>query len=190
MIDKSVPYIPVIMRRDPGLPLPDYPLPEGFSYKMYEPGDEKEWARIEASVGEFDCEMDALLHYQEEFLPYPDEISRRCIFIKAPDGELIGTATAWWAYVGQRRYPLVHWVAVKPGYQGKGLGKAITAEVVRLMTVVDGDGTFYLGTQTNSYKAIGIYQWAGFYITDEKNVLGYANDQYKEAVALLETLRK
>ncbi|MCL2421548.1 MAG: GNAT family N-acetyltransferase [Defluviitaleaceae bacterium] len=190
MIDNSVPYIEVVMRRDPGLPLPVCPLPEGFSYEMYQPGYEKEWARIEASVEEFECEMDALLHYQKEFLPCPEELPRRCIFIKAPDGELVGTATAWWAYHGQRRHPLVHWVAVKPAYQGKGLGKAITAEVVRLMTAIDGDSVFLLGTQTTSHKAIGIYEWAGFYITDEKNILGCANDRYDEAIALLESLRR
>jgi len=189
MIDESVPYIPVVMRRESGLPLPHCPLPEGFSYKMYQPGNEKDWARIEASVGEFDCEMDALLEYQKSFLPFSDELPRRCIFIAAPDGGLVGTATAWWDYIGQRRHPLVHWVAVKPEYQGKGLGKAITAEVIRLMTVVDGDGIFYLSTQTTSHKAIRIYEWAGFHITNEKDILDCANDRYDEAIALLATLR-
>jgi len=177
------------MRRNPGLPLPVCPLPKGFTYQLYQPGYEKEWARIETSVGEFDCEMDALLYYQKEFLSYPDELSRRGIFIAAPDGELVGTASAWWDYAGQRRHPIIHWVAVKPNYQGKGLGKAIIAEVLRLMTVVDGDDTFFLKTQTPSHKAIGMYEWAGFYITDEKNILGCPNDRYDEAVALLASLR-
>ena len=190
MLDESVPYIPVIMRREANLHLPVCLLPEGYSYQMYKDGFEKDWARIETSVGEFNCEMDALLHYQKTFLPYPDELSRRCIFILAPNGEPVGTATAWWDYVGKRRHALMHWVAVKPEYQGKGLGKAITAEVIRLMTEVDGDGVFYLSTQTNSHKAIRIYEWAGFHITDEKDMFGYPNDQYNEAITLLDSLRK
>jgi len=188
MIDNSIPYIPVVMRREPGLALPAWPLPEGFSYQMYQPGLEKDWARIEAAAGEFECEMEALLYYQKAFLPYSEELPRRCIFIKAPDGELVGTATAWWDYNGQRRHPLVHFVAVKPNYQGKGLGKAITAEVIRLMDAVDGDSVFFLCTQTTSHKAIRIYERAGFYITNEKGVLGRPNDQYQEAIDLLASL--
>ena len=190
MIDESVPYIPVIMKREAGLPLPAFPLPQGFTYEMYKPGDEKDWARIEASVEEFENEMDALLHYQEEFMPYTRELPLRCIFICAPNGEKIGTATAWWCYVNERRYPQVHWVAVKPGYQGLGLGKALTCEVIRRMTAIDGDNVFYLSTQTTSYKAIGIYEWAGFYITDERDVLDCKNDQVAEAKALLKEIRQ
>jgi len=190
MLDKSVPYIEIIMHREAGVEIPTYPLPEGYSFKIYEPGDEKEWARIETSVGEFDNEMDALLYFQKEFLPFTKELPRRMIFIVSPDGELIGTASAWWDYAFERRCPLVHWVAVKPGHQGKGLGKAITAEVVRLMTVVDGEGVFYLKTQTYSHKAIGIYEWAGFTITGEKGLFGYSNDRFDEAVKLIDDLRK
>jgi len=156
---------------------------------MYQTGFEKDWARIEASVGEFECEMDALLHFQKSFMPYMPELQRRCFFVATADGERIGTATAWWDYVGQRRHPLIHWVAVKPDYQGKGLGKALIAEVLRLMTVIDGDGIFYLKTSTYSHQAIRLYERVGFYLINEKNVLGRPNDRYEEAFALLQSLR-
>jgi len=190
VLDKSVPYIPVTMKREAGLPIPAFPLPEGYNFLMYEPGMEKDWARIEASVGEFDCEMDALLYFRETFLPFGAELPRRCMFIAAPCGELVGTATAWWNYVGCRRHPQVHWVAVKPAHQGRGLGKALTAEVLRLMEAVDGEGVYYLGTQTNSHVAIRIYEWAGFHVTDERNVIGRPNDQYNEAITLLDEIKK
>jgi GNAT superfamily N-acetyltransferase len=189
MIDESVPYIEIIMRRNPGLSLPVHPLPEGYSFKLYEPGNEKDWAQIENSVNEFGSYEEALEYFTEEFIPYKAELMRRCIFVKSPDGELVGNAMAWWDYAGQRRHPLVHWVAVKPNQQGKGLGKALTAEVLRLMTVTDGDGIFYLKTQTSSHKAVGIYEWAGFFISDEKDILGHKNDKYEEAVALIKSLR-
>ena len=190
LLDKTIPYIPVVMRRDSGHSLPVCPLPEGFQYQKYQPGFEKDWARIEASVDEFECEMDALIHFQKSFMPYSTELPRRCFFVATAEGKRIGTATAWWDYVGQRRYPLIHWVAVKPDFQGKGLGKALIAEVLRLMTTIDGDGIFYLRTSTYSHKAIQLYERVGFYLVKEKEVFGRPNAQYEEAVALLQTLRE
>jgi len=66
MLDKSIPYVPILMRRDPGTPPPDFALPPGFRFAYYAPGDEKEWARIETSVLEFEFEMDALLYFQAD----------------------------------------------------------------------------------------------------------------------------
>jgi GNAT superfamily N-acetyltransferase len=141
-------------------------------------------------VGEFDSEMDAVLYFQSEFMPCAPEIPRRGIYIVAPNGERIGTSTAWWDYDGQRRIPIVHWVAVKPGFQGLGLGKAIIAETLRLMCAVDGDVTFYLRTQTASHKAVGLYEQAGFYLVGEKGILGCENERFDEAIALLQSLKK
>ena len=188
MLDKTIPHIIFPMKREAGTPIPQRPLPPGYSFRMFQQGYEKEWARIEASVGEFDCELDALLYFQREFMAYPDEITRRCIFVEAPDGEIIGTASAWWCYIGKRRRPRVHWVAIKPEHQGMGLGKPLVTEVLRLMLETDGDDVFYLSTQTWSYKAVGLYKWAGFYITDEKDMMGCTNDRYDEAVALIDAI--
>lgn len=35
------------------LNIPEYPLPNGFQIRLFEKGDEHNWARIEASVDEF-----------------------------------------------------------------------------------------------------------------------------------------
>jgi GNAT superfamily N-acetyltransferase len=200
MLDRSVPYHRIVMQRDPGTPLPSHGLPEGFSFVFYQNDThrcERAWAEIEASVGEFTSEMDALLYFQAMFSPFAEEgkrfipePQRRMVFVVAPDGAYIGTATAWWGYVDGKRRPQLHWVAVKPGYQGLGIGKALVAYVVSLMLNIDGDNTFYLGTQTWSHTAVFIYEWAGFYISDEQNMLGLRNGEYKEAMAVIDTLRK
>ena len=173
------------MRRNPGTPPPDFALPPGFRFAYYAPGDEKEWARIETSVLEFECEMDALLYFQKEFLPYGREVPIRCMFVETDGGEKIATASAWWGYTGARRDPMMHWVAVKPDWQGKGIGKAIIARIIRRMIEIEGDRVFYLHTQTWSYKAVRLYRQSGFYITDEPGVQGNANDRFAEALAIL-----
>ena len=190
MLDKSVQKIPVLMKKDPGVAPPVFPLPEGFCYEMYQSGYEKDWARIFYSVASFESEMDALLYYQANFLPYGPELSRRCFFVVAPCKERIGTATAWWDYVGQRRVPLVHWVAVKPTFQGLGIGKALTHELLQLMRTIDGDDTFYLRTQTQSHKAIRLYEQAGFSIIDDNGIFGYADGRYADAINLLASIYK
>jgi len=189
MLDKSIPLIKFCMRRDTGKAIPEYPLPEGYRFSLYKPGDEKDWARIETSVLEFDQEADALSYFQKAFLSYGDEAQRRCLFVETNTGQKIATASAWWAYTGQRRDPIVHWVAVSPNFQGKGIGKAITARVVKLLMEIEGDRDYYLSTQSWSHKAVVIYEWAGFKITDEKNIIGHANDSFTEAVAIMDTCR-
>jgi len=190
MLDKSVPYVDILMRRPASEKPPEVPLPEGYRFTFFKAGDELDWARIETSVLEFDCEMDALVYFQREFLPYLPELERRCLFIEAPDGEKVATSTAWWSYSGVRRDPWLHWVAVKPSHQGKRLGKALVAEIVRLMTDIEGKRDFYLHTQTWSHKAVRIYQAYGFQITDEPGLSKYSNEDCHKALAVLESIYK
>jgi GNAT superfamily N-acetyltransferase len=190
LLDKSVPFIDVLMHRPPGIPPEPHALPAGYTYSLFSPGDEVSWAQIEASVLEFDSEIEALLYFQRYRLPYLEELCRRCVFIKSPTGERVATASAWWGYTDMRRDPWLHWVAVKPAFQGKGLGKAIIACTVHLLLEIEGDRDFYLHTQTWSHKAIALYERAGFAITDEPGLGDYPNDRYAEAVSLLRKIRR
>jgi GNAT superfamily N-acetyltransferase len=185
LLDKSVPFVDVLMHRKSNQPLPLVSLPAGYSFVSFQPGDEKAWAQIEASVLEFDSEIHALLRFQRDYLPYLSELERRCIFIQSDAGEKVATATAWWSYTGNRRDPWIHWVAVKPTHQGKGLGKAVVAEIIRRMIEIEGDRDIYLHTQTWSHKAIKIYQKAGFVITSQPNLYKYSNHEYERALAIL-----
>jgi len=188
MLDKSVEYMSVVMRRNAGTPIPEYDLPEGFKFAFYKSGDEKFWAKIETSVREFSDELDALLYFQKEFLQIPSEAELRCLFIETKDGEKIATASAWQSYTGIRRDPILHWVAVNPKYQGLGLGKALVSKVMRLMRDIEGDRDFYLSTQTWSHVAVRLYMKCGFYITGEKNLIGNENKDYPKNIELLKNI--
>jgi len=191
MLDKTLPYYKVYMVRRSGTPIPDYPLPEGFRFSLYKDGDEVDWARIEASVDEFDSEFAALFRFKEEFIPEADELYRRCLFIETDDGKKVATANAWWSYVDDERRAWLHWVSVDPEYQGLGLGKAITSRVTQLLLEIEGDVDFYLSTQTWSYKAINIYKQFGYQPTDEKKLYGKKRKHdYKKAMKILEKLTR
>jgi len=190
MLDKSVPFVDVLMHRRKDTPIPIFELPDGFAFSVFQSGDEKAWAKIETSVLEFSDELDALIFFQKEYLPFLSELERRCLFIENAVGEKIATSTAWWCYSGTRRDPWLHWVAVKPGYQGLGFGKAIISKIMRLMVEIEGDRDFYLHTQTWSHKAVKVYEKMGYAITNEKNLFKYTNENYDKAIAVLADIDK
>ena len=191
MLDKSIPYAKIKMIRKAGTPIPDFPLPEGYKFTFFTDGSEEDWARIETSVDEFDSVFEALLFFKEEFIPYKEELYRRCLFIETEDGKKIATSTAWWSFVEDERRAWLHWVSVDKDYQGLGLGKAIVSKVTKLLEEIEGDVDFYLSTQTWSYKAINIYKQFGYEITDEKALYqGKSKGHYKKAIKLLKKLEK
>jgi len=189
MLDKSIPYAGLEMVRKAGTPIPDFPLPDGFKYVFYKDGDEKDWARLETSVAEFDNELDALVKFKKEF-PEVDELYRRCLFIETDDGKKVATATAWWSFWGETRHACLHWVSVDNDYQGLGLGKAITSRVTQLLLEIEGDVNFYLSTQTWSHKAVDIYKQFGWLPTDEFCVTWKKKREYKKAIRILNKMEK
>lgn len=188
MLDKSLEYYRVILKRVPGTPVPQVELPEGYFFSVYRAGDEQAWGEIEASVQEFETVEGAVRYFSEHYVPYATEVVRRTIFIQREDGKKVATFTAWWNYTGNRRYPFMHWVAVRPSYQGLGLGKAIIARGVRLMIELEGDCTMYIPTQTWSHKAIKLYRWAGFELELDETEPGGVINQTRQALALIKHL--
>lgn len=162
-MDKTLPYYGVIMLKDDLTDYPIYTLPEGYSFSIYEPGNEEKWAEIEASVGEFKCEKDALDYFEEEFAPHIQEFKRRCVFLRDEGGEFVGTTTGWYGnLLSEEDMPRIHWVAIKPEHQGKGLAKALLTKSFDILKEIHCQGKVYLTTQTWSYKAINMYLQFGF----------------------------
>ena len=187
MLDKSVPYAQFLMLRKKGAPVPVYNLPSGYNFALYKPGDEKSWAEIETSVSEFGNEPDALKYFEAEFKPYIKELEKRCVFIENSGGGKIATATAWWC-CPEKCAPRLHWVAVKPEYQGLGLGKAVISKATRLMLELDGDKDFFLSTQTWSHRAVKIYEKTGYFIAGEKKICRDKNENAEKAAAIIASI--
>jgi len=190
VLDKTVPYAGLYMRRAPGGAIPSYELPAGYKFAFYRDGDEADWAKIESSVLEFDSEFAALMYFREHYIPFRGELRQRCVFIETAEGEKVATGTAWWSDIYGDRRPWLHWIGVRPEYQGLGLGKAIITRVTELMTEIEGDVPIYLKTQTWSYKAISIYLICGYEPCDEKLLYRNRKDNLKKAMRVLKRLRR
>lgn len=184
MLDKSLPYYNIIMKRYKGAEVPRVDLPEGYYFKSYEEGDETSWAKIMVSVGEFDTIDEALEYFKTEYLTHMESLKIRHLFICDPSNNYVATLTNWWNFTQKKREPSVHWVGVLPDFQGLGLGKAIVFEGMKRMIALEGDRDFYLHTQTWSYKAITIYQKAG-YVMVKDEVFGDYINEYDQAVEVL-----
>lgn len=189
MLDKSIPYFDIIMKREKNSKIIDYDLPVGYKIVFYQYGDEYEWAKIETLVGEFENEELALMHIRKVYFPHLDELKKRLMFIENIDGEKVATITCWWSLtLNEKKKNAIHWIAVKPSFQGLGLGKAIIFNGVKRMIYLEGNEDIYLHTQTWSYKAISIYLKAGFKYVKE-GTLGTCKNDYLKAMEVLNNLK-
>lgn len=184
MLDKTIPYYNIIMKRYKGTTIPDVILPKEFSFRLYSEGDEKDWADIMASVGEFDNYDEAFEYFNKIYMPQKNELKRRLLFIETNNHKKIGTLTNWWNLTDGRRDPSIHWVGVKIEFQGLGLGKALIYEGMRRMIEIEGDRDYFLHTQTWSYKAINIYIRAGYDLVKDETFSEYTND-YEKALEII-----
>jgi ribosomal protein S18 acetylase RimI-like enzyme len=188
LLDKSLPYFSVIMKRRANAPIPNYELPPGYSFRSFCPGDQAVWADIETSVGEFSTPEDALHYFQSAYLATDAEsLGARLVFACDSHGKPVGTATSWWNDTNGRRNPALHWLAVRSEHQGMGLGKALVSESLRRLVQLEGHGDVFLHSQTWSHRAIAIYLKAGFTIVAEESFADYPND-YRQAIAILRTV--
>lgn len=189
MLDKSVEYKRIIMRLDycKNHVQDTITLPEGYFFQMYEEGLEREWAKTEVQVLEFDTEEKALSYFKKDMLPYQEQLKKRMVFVINKDNVVVANACAWYINYNGRHQAQVHYVAVRPKYQGLGLGKAVFRKVLSLFSIYEPGEDIYLHTQTWSHVAIRMYLNLGFrFIKDDS--LGYHEKDYEEATQVLETI--
>lgn len=187
MIDKSIPEKSIVMKLShEKLLLLDTPdLPDGFSIRLFKPGDEFLWAETEASVLEFENESYAQAYFMVDYyFPHLDKLKKRCLII-TKNGKAAATVSAWETN-GQ---PLIHWLAVKPEFQGYGLGKSILIYALLLFKELNPNQDIIVHTRTWSHKAVCLYHSVGFNIC--KTTLAFKNDgsyhknEYTKAMEVL-----
>jgi GNAT superfamily N-acetyltransferase len=163
MLDKSLPYIGIIMVRQPAPLMPAPAMPPSFNLVRYTPGMEQGWADIETSAGEFEHREDALAYFQKEFMPWPEDMAERCLFILDNEGKPVATTSAWYGNLfGITRQPRLHWVAVRQENQRQGLSTCLIHAALTRYQEIGETEPVYLTSQTWSYIAIRMYLRYGF----------------------------
>lgn len=156
----DVPYFHLTMALDDLARVPDLALPAGYQTRAYGAGDERHWARIEREAGEFADDARALARFAAEFGSHTGEMKERCLLLCAADGSPIGTTTAWYGEHGGQVIGRLHWVAIVPAFQGRGLSKPLVAAALARMR--QWHDRAYLTTQTTSWIAVKVYLDFGF----------------------------
>ncbi|MEZ4869796.1 MAG: GNAT family N-acetyltransferase [Caldilineaceae bacterium] len=140
--------------------LPHYTLPAPYTLRWYQPGDEKYWVAIHVAADPYHTFTDET--FIREFGAEQALLPARQAYLCNAAGTPVGTTTAWF-YTDEENeaYGLVHWVAVDPAQQGRGLSKPLLAFACRRLQEL-GYPRAYLNTSTGRLPAIGLYLKFGF----------------------------
>lgn len=138
---------------------PEVAFPEGFSVRPYQPGDERVWTDIWRDAEPLLSIDDNL--FAREFGSDWGALRWRCFFIVDERGCAVGTVTAWYSrdFKGQD-WGRIHWLAVRPAYQGRDLAKA--AMSFALKQLAQWHERAWLDTSGGRLGAIKIYLDFGF----------------------------
>jgi GNAT superfamily N-acetyltransferase len=170
--------LPLRMARPNLENIPEFALPAGFALRWYQPGDEAHWLRIHRAAERF-IEITPEL-FREQFGAGAAErglqpasavehrsginsalLRERQCYLLDPRGELIGTGTAWFDGVAGVLWGRVHWMAILPEFQGRGLGKALLTAICRRLREL-GHEQAYLHTSAARLPALKLYLSFGF----------------------------
>jgi len=160
--------------------IPSFEVPAPFILRTYQSDDEQAWLEIHKKAdpyNTFDEESfykgfghDKKLWHENQY------------YVCDENNRPIGTATAWSVKKDEHPKPqgLVHWVALDPEYQGKGLSKPLMSAVCNRLK----ERNFhcaYLNTSSGRLPAVALYLAFGFvpYLRkpEERAVWTYIKEQ-------------
>ena len=150
----------VIMVRETLEGIPAYGSPPGYLVRWFRPGDEELWLKIHLVAAKLNLITPEL--FAREFGDQQSLLAQRQCFLVDAHRKPVGTATAWFNdNFNGGSYGRVHWVAIVPEQQGRGLGKALMAIVCQRLREL-GHTRAYLTTSTARLPAINLYRHFGF----------------------------
>lgn len=187
MPEREIPYQSVIMRCDKVDKSAFRPMPEHVRIKRYEPADGERWADIQLSAGAFQGRARGQIaaYFTSKFGDYEKELKARCLFL-VERGAYIDTCMAWFGDRERQRIPVLHWLAVKDAYAGRGYARLLIGETLRIFEREMPGRPIYLHTQPSSYRAIKLYYDFGFRIT-QADTYGAAANECTRALEVLQT---
>jgi GNAT superfamily N-acetyltransferase len=139
--------------------IPQHPFPAGYSIRAMKRGDEVLWTDVQRDAEPFFKIEDGL--FAAEFGSDWDVIKKRCFLICNERGATAGTISAWFSdnFKGGD-WGRIHWVAVRPSAQGKGLAKAGLSHAMNVLA--KHHQRAWLATSSGRLGAIKLYLDFGF----------------------------
>lgn len=139
--------------------LPPVLFPPGFGIRPMRLDEGPLWLAIERDAEqEYQFMPDGI--FEREFGADLESVPRRCFIAVDAQGAGVGTISAWYYTFREQEYGLVHWVAVRPACQGKGLGRAMISFALNRLS--QWHDRALLNTDTRRLPAIKLYLDFGF----------------------------
>ncbi len=160
--DPRIPYHELMLEQNLGA-IPEIPLPAGYHYRNYVPGDEAAWIAIEMSAREFSTPAEGEAAWEKYYKGHENELRDRMFFVTDDRGQLLATACAFYDIRSgdDGKTGWLHWVAVRRDAQGLGLSKPLIAHVLGHMEKL-GYVRCVVPTQTTTWLACKVYLDLGF----------------------------
>jgi ribosomal protein S18 acetylase RimI-like enzyme len=139
--------------------IPKADVPAGYVVRPYRAGDDEAWTAIQKEADTSNTFTDRTFHEQ---FPGDESIrNRRIFFAEDRSGHAVGTCAAWYAKDGPAgQVGLIHWVAVRPAHQRRGIGRALLAHALHAMAALHERAL--LCTDTERPEAVKLYRDFGF----------------------------
>jgi ribosomal protein S18 acetylase RimI-like enzyme len=182
MIDRTIPFYNIILRCD-SYRRKNAALAEGYSIVPYRRGYEKDWARLEYSLGDFDSVEEAESCFISTYLRGRGPLGN-ILFLVNEDNAVAGSCIAWQDRRGDSLVSSLHWLVVDEKYRGMGLGRALCCAA---MDIFEEQGNFpiYIHTQPWSLKAIFLYLSLGFKLQKSDTFSHYVNEYHSAMTELM-----
>jgi ribosomal protein S18 acetylase RimI-like enzyme len=140
--------------------IPQVPLPAAYGFRAYREGDEATWLDVQRAAEPIIPVPDDFFHRQ--FGDHLDALPARMFFVEDAAGRAAGTITAWWE---QNRHDTngrgrIHWVAVHPAHQRRGLAKPMMTHAMNRLA--QEYRSAMLGTSSSRVWAVKVYLDFGF----------------------------
>ena len=161
--------------------IPEFPIPEGFAIRNYCRNEGHIWTRIQKAAEPYIDIDDGL--FDRQFRCNLSAMEDRSFYLTTDAGEEIGTITAWWQPdMDGKDWGQIHWVAVHPDYQGRGLSKPMMS--VAMARLKQSHKRCFLDTSTGRIPAIKIYLDFGF--TPDLSRQNNSREAWAEVASVLE----
>jgi len=156
---EPLPNLRVAMRRPDLDQLPPVVLPAGHALRDYLPVSEAAWLAIHQVADPWHTFTAAF--FAQQFGTDAALLAARQLYLCAADGNPIGTSTAWFVDAPDQPCGRVHWVAIRPEQQGRGLGRPLLVATLRRLREL-GHRSALLTTSTARLPALRLYLRHGF----------------------------
>ena len=152
--------VPLRMRHADVSRAPRFVVPDGFSIRDYRTGDEKAWVELHLAADRY-SEISTGLYWRE-FGRDEERLKQRQLYLQTDDGTVLGTTSAWVGNEGsERNLGRIHWVAIHPDWQGRGLAKPLLSAACQRLSELGHTGS-YLMTSSARVPALRLYLAFGF----------------------------